>query len=48
MNNLDYTQQFAGDPMLRMQLALYLRDTRGIYADIDQILVTRGASWLFT
>ncbi|MFK7969287.1 MAG: PLP-dependent aminotransferase family protein [Bacteroidia bacterium] len=47
LNNLDYNDEFAGDPMLRLQLALHLRDTRGIYVDVDQILVTRGSIMAF-
>ncbi|MEM7370111.1 MAG: PLP-dependent aminotransferase family protein [Bacteroidota bacterium] len=44
---LTYTSNFMGDQKLREQIALHLRDTRGIYVSTDHILISRGSIMAF-
>ena len=45
--HLTYTSNYFGDQKLREQVALHLRDTRGIYVGTDQLLISRGSIMAF-
>ena len=45
--HLTYTANYYGDRKLREQLVLHLKDTRGIYVDTSQILISRGSIMAF-
>ena len=47
IKQLDYNPDFKGNWHFRKELADYLRKTRGIYADKDNVLVTRGSIHAF-
>ncbi len=44
---MNYSQSFRGDSALRQALCTYLRETRGIKATMDNILITRGSLMAF-
>ncbi|MEM8486496.1 MAG: PLP-dependent aminotransferase family protein [Bacteroidota bacterium] len=44
---MNYTQSYRGDIALRQALCTYLRETRGIAANLDNILITRGSLMAF-
>ncbi len=47
IRSLNYTWEFRGDIQLRQEVCNYLRDTRGIYVQPENILVSRGSIMSF-
>ena len=47
VKSLNYTWEFRGDYQLRAEICNYLRDTRGIYVQPENILISRGSIMSF-
>ena len=47
IKSLNYSKDFKGDYIFRLELTKYLRETRGIQADPENIIITRGSIMAF-